>query len=378
MSRRVGRITLAATLILLGVALVADNLTAYDFAWYIARLWPLMLIFLGLEWVWATSRQIPGEPIRTDGGAIVGLILLAIISSIWSNWSDRFFPAGRWILAEPNLVRHVVTPPPGAFFRGFGNVREEIVLTHSAPVEGMREVVVDAASASVEVVAGSSFRVDLTVTGYGVHREAALESARQTRLRVISGPTTTITADSLDGGDRRSLSYRVEVPEGVAVRVKTSSGSARVEGVRAAVAVETSSGSVSLKQIRGDVTTSATSGSVRLEKIDGAIRGVSSSGSIRIEESRGRVLAQSSSGSITVKLDAVTAPIDLTASSGSIHLELPDDADVTVEARSSSGGVSGPGWLTIGEGRSTGRGKNGNGAHLVQLRTSSGSIRVSD
>lgn len=85
MNYQVGRTTLAIALIAMGAALVYDNIMGTGFAWSLFRLWPALLILLGLEWIIAAA--LPGQRLQSDAGAIVlliiGFVVMATLSTAW-------------------------------------------------------------------------------------------------------------------------------------------------------------------------------------------------------------------------------------------------------------------------------------------------------
>lgn len=377
MSRNVGRLTLAGALIVMGLALVADNLWHLDVAMYIGRLWPVLLILLGLEWIAASRRVFGDEKVKVDPAALVVLGLLAIGMAGWSEARMNMrFPLNRWFEEIPRQVevrQPAVRVSPVPPILG-GTVSEEIETTYETPVAGLQEIDVNDSSAEIKVKSGSALKVTLKAVAYGSTSAEAAELARSLQLRVTPGPITRINTDRLRQVNRFSLSYEIEVPKGVSVRVRSSSGSVTVEEIEGAVDVTASSGGVQVKEVTGNVAVTTSSGAITVEDVGGSVRANANSGSIRIEQVGGAVSAQASSGAIQVETEKVGGPYDLTASSGSIRLSLPEEAGLTVTARASSGTVTGPSWLAIGEGRHSGSGKQGSGEHSVSLRTSSGSI----
>lgn len=385
LAQRVGRLTLAATLILLGAVLIVDNLTGWRAAWYVTRLWPVMLILFGLEWVWVSGRAKSDARVRSDGGAIVVLIFLGFGSAIWGSASSRqFYPP--LINIEPTI--HLVPPGQPIFsvpvieINPFAVRSEELKLTQSLdPVDiaDLKEITVDERSAAITVVhGGPSLEVEALVTAYGRTREEALANAGQIRLRVDQGPVTRIYAQGADTQARYDLAYRISVPDGVGLQLRSLSGAIRVTDAPATVSAETTSGSITVSGAGGDVKVSSTSGAIDLTQVGGAVKAVATSGGIRAADAGGPVVATTSSGGLNVQAARIQGAYDLSASSGSILMQIPAGAGVTVSARSSSGTVSGPPWLTIGEGRNSGAGTSGAGRYTITARTSSGAIRIDD
>lgn len=96
-----------------------------------------------------------------------------------------------------------------------------------------------------------------------------------------------------------SLDLELEVPEGLALDVKDSSGELSIEGV-SSVVVHDSSGDIEIVDVQGNVSLNDSSGDIDLERIGGNVTVVSdSSGDIRGDSVEGTVLVmKDSSGNI--------------------------------------------------------------------------------
>lgn len=383
MSQHVGRLTLAFALMIIGVSLIIDNLLQTEIAVYVGHLWPVLLMALGLEWIWAAGRLDAGQKMRMDLPALIMLGLVAVGLAAWSEVRlDR-----RWRSEThrfpPRIESHVPSPPsppspPSALRPPFlATLPATVETTYDTFDPAVNRIEISDSSAGITVRSGSKLQVKLKATGYGSSETDAQENARSLRLQVTAaGGAAKVSVERLRTLNRFGLTYEVEVPSGVNVTVRSSSGSVVVEGIDGAVDVTAASGHIRIGEIAGSVSASSSSGSMDLERISGNLKANANSGSIRIKDVQGAVSAQASSGSIQVESLQVGGPYDLTASSGGVRLKLPGSANVAVKARASSGTVTGPRWLTIGEGRNSGSGALGTGQHEVTIRTSSGSIHV--
>jgi hypothetical protein len=382
MQYKVGRFTLALALIVLGAALVYDNLVHTSIAWSLFRLWPALLIGLGLEWIVASAQ---GPYTSTDGGAIafliVGALVLAVLSSAWAT-VERVGP----------IIR---TPAAIAVFGG-GYISDQVTSTYSMETEGLEEVVITGGQASVTVESGDTATLTLRVRARGSSQSEADENARMAKLILEEGASSQVALDLPNGVSYESLSIYVVLPASVKLRVRTgsgsmevvdragdvtlssSSGTLRAERITGSVDLRASSGSIVAREIGGDLSAITSSGSIAIERVEGNVEASATSGSITIDQAGGKVAAHTTSGSVTVNTATVGGLYDLGAVSGTIGLALPESAAVSVDARTSSGSVRGPAWLTLGEGRGSAHGTQGDGTYPVILRTSSGSIFITN
>lgn len=114
--------------------------------------------------------------------------------------------------------------------------------------------------------------------------------------------------------------HRVEVPRGIAVKVRTDDGSVRAQGLREALDIRTADGSVRV---------SDTTGPLELHSDDG---------SLRADVSSRRVNASTRDGSVHLELGAVPDLVETRSDDGSVTLELPR-ATYKVSADSDDGSV---------------------------------------
>ncbi|MDF2627442.1 MAG: putative adhesin [Symbiobacteriaceae bacterium] len=407
MSRKVGRMTLAATLMIAGGIILVDNLLNTDVAWYIGRFWAVLLVFLGLEWISSATRaERDGTKVAFDGGAVIGLVIVAIIASNVSSWgrAPRLIQELRNIpnnvrveIAVPEIDIPPITMPPITPPNPFGSVPADVVKTAPLTLAPGASLHLTTASGNVTVQDGAQAMVEMRVRGYGRSVEDAERTAESVGLYMQpSNEKTQVSAVIPPTAGRTDISFVVTLPKDAqvaltidsssgsvnvadragSVTITTSSGAIRAERIVGNVNLRANSGSVLASAITGDATASSTSGSVQVAVVSGNVKVNSTSGSVVAREVGGRLEALSSSGSITVDTETVGGDYDVSAVSGAVRVAIPASAGVNVTAKASSGRVTGPAWLTIGEGRNSGSGTQGDGAYRLNLKTTSGGISL--
>jgi DUF4097 and DUF4098 domain-containing protein YvlB len=182
-------------------------------------------------------------------------------------------------------------------------------------------------------------------------------------------------------GDAESVDYSVEVPAGVPVTVKSSSGQVQVDGTSGPVDVSTSSGSVRVSNLAGPLHVQTSSGSVNLTNVSGEVRATTTSGSISGTQLQHVGPVQTNSGSVS--LESVFADMtQVTTSSGKVNLKLLPGTAVQLDVHSEHGRVESRGGLQLQNGvtqRDTLTGTIGTpapGATLT-VRTQSGDVVIS-
>jgi hypothetical protein len=182
------------------------------------------------------------------------------------------------------------------------------------------------------------------------------------------------------------------------VRLHTSGGSLHISDVEGDVKAKTSGGSIRMMHVRGDLTGDTSGGSIDVGDVNGAVRVDTSGGSIRVAGVTGDVHAKTSGGGVIVRgaggrVEAYSSggPVTvgfavgngsggvLSSSGGSVHAELDPAVAVSIEAKSSGGGVRSDLSVTT-SGYISSRSLHGElngGGPLLRLRSSGGDVRIS-
>ena len=212
--------------------------------------------------------------------------------------------------------------------------------------------------------------IERSVTNIGV----GFHNRREIRVS-LSGDFDEVIASTSSG------SIRVLNTNAIHFHLQSTSGSIRMEDSNAAntLFANTLSGSIRFDEVSSDhFVASSTSGSVRGENINSMLGEFSTvSGSINLDEVSWRdLIARSTSGSIRIsdaKIDPTGESTSLTSVSGSINIEVDGrSSDFSYDLSSASGS------LRINDRRISGRNiQSGSGNHTINMRTTSGSIRLS-
>ena len=102
-----------------------------------------------------------------------------------------------------------------------------------------------------------------------------------------------------------------------------------------------------------------------------------SSGNIDLKKYTGQIEADVSSGNLEIQIEEVTGPIELDVSSGRVLLDLPEDANFTLDGEVSSGFISNKFDLKNSvQNEKEISGVYGTGEHPINLDVSSGVIEI--
>ncbi len=269
----------------------------------------------------------------------------------------------------------------------------------SFDVRGDGTLTLDTDVGSIEVRAGSSNRVEVTV-----EREA--RSGDDDDFELVfdqSGDDVSIEGSrpggrwSWSSGNRFKVHFDVEVPAGYSVDLGTSGGSIKVASLYGDVDCKTSGGSVDLEDVGGRVDCRTSGGSIDIGRVSGTVTAKTSGGNIRIDRSGGSVVAKTSGGNIVVNevLGSIEASTSggnvvatiasqpqgdcrLTTSGGRVELTIDESVSADLDAKTSGGSVRVDFPITVqGEiSRSNLQARLNGGGPEIYLRSSGGSISI--
>ncbi|MET9442877.1 DUF4097 family beta strand repeat-containing protein [Streptomyces sp. NPDC006610] len=131
--------------------------------------------------------------------------------------------------------------------------------------------------------------------------------------------------------------HRIEVPRGVAVKVREGDGSVRASGFREALDIRTGDGSVRVEDVTGAVKVRTGDGSVRVGDVDGAVNVETGDGSVRVQGVSGALDVHTRDGSVRADVDS--REVRTRTGDGSVDLQLGVIPDL-VESRSGDGSVT--------------------------------------
>jgi len=214
--------------------------------------------------------------------------------------------------------------------------------------------------------------------------------------------------------DSVSISYEITAPAQCKLRSRSGSGSQRIGNIDGPVDAAAGSGSLTFGDTGGRVTASAGSGSIQGGSIGGELNAHTGSGSIHVRDVHGAITISTGSGDVEVtqsaagevKVSAASGSVNLrgiqgplrvnsasgsvsvqgtpsgewhvSTASGSVTLQLPETAAFDLDAHTSSGRIDSRHPVTVvgAIDRRSMAGKVRGGGPMVELRTSSGSIRI--
>lgn len=218
----------------------------------------------------------------------------------------------------------------------FAGARDRSTFTQAGSV---RSVDVDVEAGRIHVVAGEGETTIHRTRRYLFGAPTVEETLVDGVLRVRAECGTPIEL-------RCAVDYRLEVPAGISLRVRTDRGSVTVEGITGTVDVETGAGGVRLAGTRGPLQLQTSAGSIEGDDVvAGFVDAGTDAGRIRLSlaEPSGRVDLRTDAGSIDLALPLAPGGYRVTTETraGDVEVSVDEDPEAgrAVTARTGAGDI---------------------------------------
>jgi hypothetical protein len=249
-----------------------------------------------------------------------------------------------------------------------------------------------------QVASAAGKAVDVRTTNGAVTLERADRSDVQITAKLVSpskerlAEAEVVTDRREDGtllvyvawpGDRslsrEGCTFDIKLPGATGVKIESSNGAIRVDGLGGAANLETSNGSITVTGFDGPVTAHSSNGKIVVRDIEGRADVRTSNGSIEISGVAGGVHAESSNGGVAVTLrPEAMGPVEAHTSNGSITLEIGPAFAGELSAQTSNGGLhlADLGATVVSMNKHDAVLRFGTGGERSRLTTSNGSVVI--
>ncbi|OPX87694.1 MAG: hypothetical protein A4E53_02406 [Pelotomaculum sp. PtaB.Bin104] len=349
---KVGPITLAAGLIVGGLTLLLYNFGAVPSLEWLWKLWPVLLIGLGVEYL-LKKRFDPERDVHFHVPSFL-LILIMII-------------AGCLLYAATSLGKNI-----NSFVDGFPWNQTRYSYSRnweSGPVEikAGEQLTIENKTGSIRLLPAQGDELNLKATINSPEGGSARELADKINPEIKRGYGQVSiqvpdTGNNLLSGNHPVTYLEVSVPSGVNIYVKSGTGRIAAENMKANLNIDGSVGTIDLNAISGNIEV------------------MSNTGRIRVFEPGGDLLAKNNTGSIEVSSERpLSGKYDLESNTGMVSLLLPKSSDLVINAESRTGRVSVEGLLNKTD--KTGPGDEfscqlGAGKGQANIKVGTGTIKI--
>jgi DUF4097 and DUF4098 domain-containing protein YvlB len=185
----------------------------------------------------------------------------------------------------------------------------------------------------------SSISGEVVVTGWS-RREARIRAYSERGQLRFSASSSRITIETQSRRGRMGdTKYELSVPQGVRLRVQTTSGDITARDVNGPVDLRSTSGDVTLHGANGRIEISTTSGDIDAARLRGDVEVGAVSGEFNVADVEGTIRVETVSSDIVLRNVRVQQATAETVS-GEIEFEGPIARDGRYDFRSHSGNVS--------------------------------------
>ncbi|WP_029418461.1 LiaG family protein, partial [Bacillus sonorensis] len=267
----------------------------------------------------------------------------------------------------------------GLMFNGgrhiFFGKNQETVRSASASPKKINHIDIDSKSITVKIKAENRDDIDAELSG----GNARLESSEQ-------GDTLRLSVEQqgfrLFFFKKNELTVHIPYEYQDNLSITSGSGNVKILGEHLSlqkVSLSSGSGSQKVDHLQADeLSVRGTSGNIRLEHVETAEADIrSTSGNTELEDVTGKLTIKHTSGNLEASFSTVNAPLRISQTSGNVRLELPDNADISLQATLTSGNISHsyPFDQTEGDKRTL-IGKNGDGKNKIDISSTSGNVSI--
>ncbi|TEB10516.1 DUF4097 family beta strand repeat-containing protein [Pelotomaculum propionicicum] len=134
----------------------------------------------------------------------------------------------------------------------------------------------------------------------------------------------------------------MEIPAGLFTEVDCGNGIVEISGLTGKMKVRTDNGEVNVFGLNGSLEVNTDNGRVTVSKVTGSVTANARNGQILVEDPGGDVQARTQNGDIELSSNLpLTKSYVLSSSHGSLDFGLPGNSDLSIEARTRNGSISG-------------------------------------
>ena len=347
---KVGPITLALGLIIGGLGLLLYNfksITSLDWLW---KLWPVLLIGVGVEYFWR-RKSTQSEEVRFHVPSILLILLLIIAGGVGYAATNMGSVLDRIIYEIPWYHNKL------GYQRNWD--AEPIIM------EAGDQLVIQNKIGKIELSPAPEKELKVKAIIHGPENGPGRSLAEKLNPSVQrEGNQVVIREPESEGPVNSSMVIDLEiaVPAGVEIQVESGTGRVLAQNMRQNLVINSNTGTIELRYIQGKI----------------AVR--NNTGRTEIYEPEGDVVAETNTGSMEVVSNRpLSGNYELKSNTGRVCLELPKDSDLVLEAESRTGRVSVSGLPDTKD--ETGPGdsysyKLGSGKGRADLRVGTGAIEI--
>lgn len=297
--KKLGVITLAITLISLGVLLLLNNFIDIDIFNIFSIIWPCIIILFGLEIIIIRliyKKKNEDVNISIDTISIVLLIIIIISSSVTASVNMAF--SGLSLFKDGIRISHNFN----VFYKYDSKFTKDYILESS----GKDGIDVTNSFGNVEVYSSSSDKVEINAEINFKHNDEKLAEEISNKIINIDDSDRTIRiVSNIDRLQQErdkigdiSVSYYIKVPKSMMVDVENKFGNVTIDGIDKDANILNSHGNVEARSLGGKLSVENSFGNVDTDKINENVIVNNKHGNINIDNIEGDLTLRNAFGNI--------------------------------------------------------------------------------
>ncbi len=320
---KIGIITLAVTLISLGIILLARNFTDLNTSLLLSVLWPSVIILFGLEIVIGKliiERKKEDTKMTVDSLSVVILVIVVVITFIVTSIGALSI----------NFCGFNIFGDNGWFY----SYRSEYSFNYEFEASNKDKIYIDNSHGDVEFkkISGDKILVNAEVKFNHNDEDKADEISKEV-VQIDEGVNSlsvkTIVHEYLyrDKTGDLEVSYLIEIPNEIDVDIVNSFGNISIAGNVKVVEINSEHSNVSLKDIKGSVNIDNSFGYVNVEEAVGPVNIYNKHGRIEVNQIENDVVIENSYDK--VKVQNINGDVEIINSHDLIEVEnITGDIDI--------------------------------------------------
>lgn len=346
MTIKIGRLTAAVMLVAVGSVLLFDRWQGTAYLGVLLEWWPLLLVLLGLEYLYYGSRG-HGEGVRMklDIASVIGAVVLSAVIGTVTNWSS-LWQFDNWL--EKSVTVNLPFGDVETIFGDTANWKKvEKDVTNIRLPAGNEKVSFYNTNGKITVRTGDveEIQVGMLVAAAVASEDEASKIADGTKLEVTEGSALAITVKGYryGKGDRRepSVDLDITVPEqhNATWEFQSKNGDITLQGLNGSAKAITFNGDIAVSSVRGAVDASTTNGDVSVTGSTGDIEARTTLGDIRLEQVQRKLQAKTTNGDIDVTAERIGGDWNVDTTLGDVTVDIPSAGDYRLKAQTNLGDV---------------------------------------
>lgn len=293
--KKIGTITLALTLISLGLIFLLNNFLNINIIQILSIVWPSIIILLGLEIVIFNlfyKKNGDDKIFKIDGISVTFLIFIIIITSVASNINVQINGVN---FIPDFMIEYKQNSEFNKEFTIEGKDKEELILNNSHGDVSIMEDNIDDIEVQIEIFIRHN---DKDYAKYISDNIININTKKEKTIEITTEKDIFIN----DWKKVKSISvnYFIRIPKGLEVNIKNEFGDIKVDNIKGPISITNRHGDVLVQYLEEDLYVKNSYGKINIQHIDGNVGVESNHGDVFVEKIKGLLDINNTYGAVKV------------------------------------------------------------------------------